>query len=270
MLESRFTKKVPSIELTPNDTVDGIIEIGIDEAGRGSFWGPLMAGAVIIPSESEWTDSQKTLFSQIRDSKKITPNKREKLYEQLTSCNLKTGLGIVTANEINENGISWANKEAFRRAIYKIRDIYEINVKECLLIIDGVLRISDWPGKQELIVEGDGKYLAIAAASILAKVEHDKWIKEYCKVNTECNTRYDLVQSKGYGTKKHREGISVYGGHELHRTLYIQRWLPLMGEQGVIVNDSHKDSELKTGSKKEKKEKGTNKTETEQCLIRFN
>ena len=75
--------------------------------------------------------------------------------------------------------------------------------------------------------------------------------------------------AKGYGTKKHREGISVYGGHELHRTLYIQRWLPSTGEQGVNVLHSHKDNELQTGFKKERKKKGTNKSETEQCLIRF-
>lgn len=266
MLESRFTKNEVQDESSLNNNV---IEIGIDEAGRGSFWGPLMAGAVIIPPESDWTENQKILFSQIRDSKKISSKKREKLYEQLIACNLQTGLGIVTALEINENGISWANQEAFRRAVYKIRDTYGVNVDDALLIIDGILPISNWPGKQKLIIEGDGKYLAIAAASILAKVEHDKWIQEYCKVHTECDTHYDLVQSKGYGTKKHREGISVYGGHELHRTLYIQRWLPSTGEQGVNVDNSHKNNELTTGAKKERKKKGTNKSETEQCLIRF-
>lgn len=270
MLESRFTKNEVQDESPLNNNV---IEIGIDEAGRGSFWGPLMAGAVIIPPESDWTENQKILFSQIRDSKKISSKKREKLYEQLIACNLQTGLGIVTALEINENGISWANQEAFRRAVYKIRDTYGVNIDDALLIIDGILPISNWPGKQKLIIEGDGKYLSIAAASILAKVEHDKWIQEYCKVHTECDTQYDLVQSKGYGTKKHREGISVYGGHELHRTLYIQRWLPSTGEQGVNVeadvDNSHKDNELTTGVKKERKKKGTNKSETEQCLIRF-
>ena len=65
--------------LAPRYTNDALIEIGIDEAGRGSFWGPIVAGAVIIPPESEWTDIQHALFTQFRDSKKISPKKRAKL-----------------------------------------------------------------------------------------------------------------------------------------------------------------------------------------------
>jgi len=202
---------------------DEIIEIGIDEAGRGSFWGPIMAGAVIIPNESIWTDKQKTLLVQLRDSKKISPKKRDKLADDIKDLIPNTAVGIVTAKEINDNGITWANMEAFRRAA---KNLNLENLASYRLVIDGVLQIEDWDGEQELVVEGDGQYLAIAAASILAKVEHDRWIQNYCENNPECNNRYDLCKCKGYGTANHREGIRIYGAHELHRSLYIQNWLP--------------------------------------------
>jgi len=202
---------------------DDIIEIGIDEAGRGSFWGPIMAGAVIIPDETTWTDKQKALLTQLRDSKKITPKKRERLADELKELIPQHAVGIVSAKEINDNGIQWANMEAFRRAV---RNLGLEDASKCRLVIDGVLSIEDWQGDQELVVEGDGQYLAIAGASILAKVEHDRWIQKFCEDHPEVGERYDLSRCKGYGTANHREGIRVYGGHELHRQLYIQNWLP--------------------------------------------
>lgn len=202
---------------------DNVTEIGIDEAGRGSFWGPIMAGAVIIPNESEWSDKHHTLFTELRDSKKISPKKRERIADTIKEILPYTAVGSVDAAEINTYGITWANMEAFRRAVAAL---HLDDSSKCRLIIDGVLSIDKWDGEQELIVEGDATYLAIAAASILAKVAHDKWIQDYCANNPECDTRYNLSSSKGYGTAKHREGIKQYGGHELHRTLYIQNWLP--------------------------------------------
>jgi ribonuclease HII len=203
---------------------DSVVEIGIDEAGRGSFWGPIMAGAVIIPDEDTWTEKQRALLTELRDSKKISPKKRERLADTIKEL-LPGGaaVGIVSAEEINRNGITWANIEAFRRAVtgLKLED-----ATSCRLVIDGVLAVDDWTGEQELVVEGDGTYMAIAGASILAKVEHDRWIQKYCEDNPECNEKYDLVKSKGYGTTKHREGIKNYGAHELHRSLYVQNWLP--------------------------------------------
>jgi len=213
---------------------DNYIEIGIDEAGRGSFWGPIMAGAVIIPDEKTWTSQQKELLTQLKDSKKISPKKRERIAAQMKELLPQTAVGIVSAEEINTNGITWANMEAFRRAVNNLNLSREA-LKTSRLLIDGVLQIENWnseegeegeEGEQQLIVEGDAQYLAIAGASIIAKVEHDNWIQKYCENNKECNERYDLVKSKGYGTVKHREGIKTYGAHQLHRSLYIQNWLP--------------------------------------------
>jgi ribonuclease HII len=232
---------------------DTIIEIGIDEAGRGSFWGPLTAGAIIIPFKSCWTDKQTKLFDLLRDSKKIPPKKRETLFEQLKELVPQNGIGMVSSDEINEKGITWANQEAFRRAINSIPNI---DPSECRIIIDGVLPISDWKGSegQETVVDGDATYLAIAAASIIAKVEHDRWIKDYCEKNPQCDIRYDLTKSKGYGTANHREGIRVYGGHELHRLLYIENWLPSAPERTV---------------KQRKKRTSTKDIVEEKCLIKF-
>jgi ribonuclease HII len=230
---------------------DSSIEIGIDEAGRGSFWGPLMAGAVIIPDESEWNEVQTTLMTELRDSKKISPKKRERLYNDIKEHIIACNVGIVYANEINENGITWANQEAFRRAV---NGLGLETLENTRLIIDGTLKIPNWQGEQEVIVEGDGKYIAIAAASILAKVEHDKWIQSYCEGHPECDERYDLVKSKGYGTASHREGIGIYGGHTLHRNLYIQNWLP---------------ESRKTGGVRDKCDKKSKKATDEKCLIKF-
>uniref|UniRef100_A0A6C0KKH0 Ribonuclease HII n=1 Tax=viral metagenome TaxID=1070528 RepID=A0A6C0KKH0_9ZZZZ len=233
MLSSRFKQ-------------DDIVEIGIDEAGRGSFWGPITAGAVILPDESEWTEKQRLLLVQMRDSKKISPKKRERLAKEIKELIPQHSVGMVHADEINANGIGWANVEAFRRAV---QGLPLPDTSHCRIIIDGILGIQGWTGEQELIIEGDSKYVAIAAASILAKVEHDQWIQSYCDNHPDCNERYDLCNSKGYGTAKHREGIRLYGGHELHRIIYIQNWLP-----GGIQRSKKKPSAIE-------------KTDT--CLITF-
>jgi ribonuclease HII len=225
---------------------DSLPEIGLDEAGRGSFWGPIMAGAVILPNEESWTEDQRALFSILRDSKKLTPLKRQKIEKEIRKHIVLCAVGMVTAEEINEMGITWANREAFRRAVYSL----PVEHSTCRLLIDGTLPMNNWNGEQHAIVEGDNQYMAIAAASILAKVEHDRWITAYCGEHPECEERYHLLSSKGYGTAKHREGIRIYGGHELHRNIYIEQWLPGADQ---------------TSKRKYKKTNGT----TNKCLIQF-
>lgn len=199
---------------------DSIVEAGIDEAGRGCFWGPIMAGALIWPPESEWTDAHKALMPNVKDSKKIAPKKRETVCEEIKKLALTWGVGEVSAQEIDDRGITWANQEAFRRAIAKLTITPE------RIVIDGVLRIPDYIGEQETVIEGDGTYLHIAGASILAKVTHDQWVKNYCKENPQCQERYSLESGHGYGTAKHREGLRTYGAHELHRCTFVYNWIP--------------------------------------------
>lgn len=212
---------------------DDLLEIGVDETGRGPFFGPLMAGAVLLPPESNWTEDQRRVFLQLRDSKKIAPKKRERLAEELRACLVGgCAVGSVSAEEINERGIQWANREAFRRAVAGLgigAETGEVRGEKVRLIVDGTIRMEEWKGEQELVVEGDGKYMAVAGASILAKVDHDRWIQTCAEEHPEWEERYDLVRSKGYGTARHRQGIRLYGGCEQHREVFIQRWLPGAG-----------------------------------------
>jgi ribonuclease HII len=214
-------------------TKDDKIEAGLDEAGRGSFWGPIMAGAVVWPIESEWTDAHRSISSQIRDSKKISPKKREKICDEIKRLATSWGVGSVTANEIDEKGIQWANQEAFRRALSVLvstdssgNTIPYTKVPQ-RLIIDGVIGMEDPVEDREQynIIEGDALYMPIAAASILAKVEHDRWVCDYCEKNPEYAERYSLLTCKGYGTAKHRNGLSIYGAHELHRRTFVRKYV---------------------------------------------
>ena len=209
---------------------DDAVEVGVDEAGRGPFWGPLMAGAVIWPYEDDWTDDHREIVPLIKDSKKIKPSKRDMIYEHICNLAVDVGLGTVMANEIDMRGIGWANKEGFIRAL----NCLEVTPNRILL--DGILEI-EYGDKDETeivtIVEGDAEYISIAAASIVAKVEHDRWVTEYCRSNPEIAKTYDLLNCKGYGTAKHREGIYQFGITEHHRRKFIHN-----KEERMYTNDS--------------------------------
>lgn len=198
---------------------DNKIEVGIDEAGRGCFWGPIMAGAVVLSPEDYWSSEFKEFVLEIRDSKKISPKKRVRIAEQIKSCVLSWSVGSVSAADIDEKGITWANQEAFRRAVAGL------NVTPERLIIDGALELPENDIEQQVIVEADGKYIHVAAASILAKVEHDIWVEEFCRKNPEYEEKYSLLSSKGYGTLKHREGLIKNGSHEYHRKTFIYKYV---------------------------------------------
>ena len=212
--------------LSLRHTQDTLQEIGCDEAGRGCFWGPLMAGAVLWPSEDAWTEEHTTIAPQIKDSKKISPKKREVLADAIQRLAVKAAVGAVSNTEIDERGITWANQEAFRRAL-KGLDLPADHLKAARILLDGELAIPDWIGEQHTIVEGDNTYLCIGAASILAKVTHDRWVQAYCDGQEVCAERYGLRTSKGYGTAVHRLGLQTHGAHELHRRTFIRRYVPM-------------------------------------------
>jgi ribonuclease HII len=209
--------------LFKNDSLD---EIGVDEAGRGPLWGPLTAAAVILPNESTWTVEHRELISRIKDSKKISEKKRINLAKEIKTFALAFGIGEVTPQEIDMWGATLANQTAFRRAIYDLYKTYKkTNVR---ILIDGILPLPSLEdGETQItIIDGDATYLSIAAASILAKVSHDKWVIDWCKENVAEAAKYDLVNCKGYGTAKHRDGILKYGYTELHRRLYLRKLIP--------------------------------------------
>ena len=220
MLQSRFQS-------------DSLVEIGVDEAGRGPLWGPMMAGAVLLPPEDSWSESMQTLAQQIRDSKKLTAKKRGALKDQIQMYAVAWGTGEVSAEEIDALGATRANQLAFRKAIDALYSKHALESSSKRILIDGILPLNSMKEGEtvETIIEGDAKYLSIAAASILAKVVHDDWVTDWCKEHVADAAKYDLLNCKGYGTAKHRDGILKHGYTDLHRRLYVRKLVP-----GIVVS----------------------------------
>jgi ribonuclease HII len=221
--------------------LDELPEIGIDEAGRGPLWGPLMAGAVLWPDEEDWTDAHRELVPRIQDSKKLTAKKRQTIYEQISELATAYGIGTVSPEEIDAWGATRANQTAFQRALNALVDQVEIPENTYRVLIDGILPMSnlDESIQQETVVDGDATYLSIAAASIVAKVSHDTWVEKWCSQNVAEAARYDLLSCKGYGTAKHRAGIQKYGYTDLHRRLYLRKMFPdIVVKRLAIVEDT--------------------------------
>lgn len=198
------------------------VEMGLDEAGRGCFWGPLYAGACIWPPEDDWTEEHREWTPKIGDSKKLSEKKRIAAVEAIKALAIDWGTGSVSVTEIAEKGMTWSNQEAFRRA----KAACSSGLDPDLLLIDGILSIPDAPCRVETIINGDAEYVPIAAASILAKTGRDTWVTEWCAANSEVATRYDLLSNKGYGTAKHRAALKTFGSTDGHRAQFVKNWLP--------------------------------------------
>jgi len=214
--------------LQPRYKDDALLEAGIDEAGRGCLWGPLIAAAVIWPAESTWTAEQRAISEQIKDSKKVSAKKRRKLREEIEKIAIAHAVGRVEAKEIDEIGMTTANKLAFQRALKNLK------VEPGRLLIDGILRL-DTAKEQVVEAEADNKYIAVAAASILAKETHDDIVEGFCMADTTLS-RYDLLGCKGYGTKKHRDALLKHGMDVNHRRLFLRK---LLGVEHVCVTNTN-------------------------------
>jgi len=215
--------------LKPRHTADTKIEVGIDEAGRGCLWGPLVAAAVEWPHEETWTEEVRKISAMIKDSKKITPKRREMLEAAIKKHAIAWSIGRVEATEINILGMTRANRLAFQRAIDALGKSAE------RLLIDGILGLNI--GIEEVVEpKGDGTYLAIAAASIIAKEGRDRMVKDICAGDSTLQEKYGLLSSKGYGTLAHRNGILTHGVHSEHRKLFLRK---LLGIDHTITSDAN-------------------------------
>jgi ribonuclease HII len=205
-----------------------IPELGIDEAGRGPLWGPLTAAAVYWPPEHAWHERHRELAPKIQDSKKLSAKKRETIAKEIQQLATATGIGFVMPEEIDTNGATWANQTAFRRAVTNLQEKGYTVGEQVRYLIDGILPLAELKlgEEQQCIVDGDATYLSIAAASIVAKVEHDAWVVNWCKEHVAEAAKYDLLNCKGYGTKAHRDGILKHGYTDLHRRLYLRKLIP--------------------------------------------
>lgn len=179
-----------------------LIEVGCDEAGRGCLAGSVYAAAVILPSDYK--------NEMLNDSKKLTEKQRYELREIIQKDALSWAIGVVTPEEIDKINILNASFLAMHRAID------QLSIEPEHLLIDGnrFNKYKDIP--HTTVVKGDGKYLSIAAASILAKTYRDDYMN---RLHSEY-PMYSWDKNKGYPTKKHREAIRLYGTSPYHRMSY--------------------------------------------------
>ena len=196
-------------ELMEFDEKYNKIVVGVDEAGRGPLTGPVVAGAVIVIQDFPE-------LQEINDSKKLTEKKRERLFEAIEK-NCIVGIGIASEKEIDEMNILNATFLAMCRAINQVAEKSAFDT----VLVDGNHLIREYEGEQECVVKGDGKSIAIAAASIVAKVTRDRMLYEIAKEFPE----YEFEKHKGYGTKKHREILLEKGACKYHRKTFLKKIL---------------------------------------------
>ena len=179
---------------------------GVDEAGRGPLAGPVVAAAVVFSSDVSITG--------IDDSKRLTPTRREELFEKIKNEALAVATGIVTEKEIDRINILQATFKAMRMAIGSL------SIRPGHILVDGrPLPEKFYP--QTALIGGDRQSYSVAAASIIAKVTRDRMMVAYDKDYPQ----YGFARHKGYGTKKHVEAIRTHGPCEIHRkTFQIKGW----------------------------------------------
>ena len=179
----------------------GKLPAGVDEAGRGPLAGPVVAAAVILPKECE--------INGLNDSKKLSTQKREFLFDQIIRLAVSIGVGIVEPGEIDRLNILRAALLAMEGAVMKL------NPKPDFLLIDGNIRTSLLI-PQETVIGGDSTCNSIAAASIIAKVARDLIMDDYHNIHPE----YNFKKHKGYPTKEHFEALKKFGPCPIHRRTF--------------------------------------------------
>lgn len=181
---------------------ENLIEAGCDEAGRGCIAGPVVAAAVILPRGMD--------FPEFDDSKKLTEKQREKLRIKVLENAEAYGIGIVSAEEIDEINILNASFLAMHRAIDQLK------IRPELLLIDGNRFNKYHDIKHQCIVGGDAKYQSIAAASILAKTTRDHIMQDL----DSQYPAYNWKQNKGYPTIEHKNAVAEHGMSPYHRKTF--------------------------------------------------
>lgn len=176
---------------------------GIDEAGRGPLAGPVAAAAVILPKDCE--------ILYLNDSKKLSPKRREALYDEILEKAVAVGIGLVEASRIDEINILQATYEAMRLAVGKLGIVPEV-------LLNDAVTIPELDLEQVPIIKGDARSVSIAAASILAKVTRDRLMTEYDNMYPQ----YGFAVHKGYGTAAHIEALKTYGPCPVHRNTFIK------------------------------------------------
>ena len=189
---------------------EGELEVGLDEAGRGPMFGRVYVAAVIIPQDDSYE------HSLMRDSKKLSEKKRLYAFDYIKENAIDWVVEYKDEKYIDKHNIFASNYTAMHEAVRKLL------VKPDHLLVDGnyfkpCMYNDDDYISYTTVVKGDNKYTPIAAASILAKVSRDKYIEEMCEKYPLLDEYYDIKSNKGYGSKRHMEGIKKYGISPWHR-----------------------------------------------------
>jgi ribonuclease HII len=186
----------------PNET-----QVGVDEAGRGCLLGPVVAAAVVWDSNVS--------HEGINDSKKLSRKRRAQLREYIETHAIAYGVGMASRQEIDQMNILQATYLAMHRALDQIVVPFD------RILVDGDRFPPYRVNVHHCCAGGDALYVPIAAASILAKEHHDEWILKHFPEDQ----RYDLRNNRGYGTKKHMEGLTAHGLCDEHRRTFCKRFL---------------------------------------------
>ncbi|AOY77333.1 ribonuclease HII [Clostridium formicaceticum] len=182
-----------------------------DEVGRGCLFGSVLAAAVIFPKGLK--------LEGVKDSKKLSPKKREAMYSIILENALAVGIGMVSPEMIDKINIKNATRHAMKEAVLNLKDRNGNLLTPDYILIDAEEIDTSIP--QKPIVKGDDLVHGIAAASIIAKVTRDRLCKEW----HETYPLYGIDQHKGYGTKAHREALIKYGATDMHRKSFLKKIL---------------------------------------------
>lgn len=191
---------------------------GLDEVGRGSLAGPLIAVAALFRtseiSSGIW-DILNSPIPEVDDSKKLTNKKKKKIFHEILRHRdlVDFGIGEVSVAEINDNGIVWANEIAFQRAV---RDLHTV---PDYILVDGTNPVLGWDTRaQRYEPKADGRWWPVAAASILAKVIRDNYMAELAREYPD----YKWESNAGYGSAAHKKALKDKGACRLHRTKFVE------------------------------------------------
>ena len=175
---------------------------GIDEVGRGSWAGPVVSAVVVLPFGQQ--------IEGAKDSKLLTPTKRQELNITIRHLATDIGIGWVSPGEVDRLGLSWAVRES------GIRALSQLSLKPDLIVLDGKDNFLDQKFNSIAIIGADRLCTPVSAASIIAKVARDNYM-DLVAIN---HNGYDLEQNKGYGTRSHQDSLRKYGVSPLHRLSY--------------------------------------------------
>ena len=202
-------KKQEKKEEDLQQVLNKVLEVGIDEVGKGAVFGPVFSAVVVL------TKKNKSVLKQlgVKDSKKLTPKQRKQLLQKILLFSSDYGIGQSSTREIDNLGIRIATELSMIRALKKLKE------KPNELIIDGPLLLRPWTGIQKNIVSGDSKFIAVASASIIAKVSRDNLMERL----EQKYPGYLLFKNKGYGTREHLSLIKENGITNLHRKSFLKK-----------------------------------------------